>query len=339
MYQHGGQSELDFERLGIEPQPVLDFSVNVSPFGVPKPIKELWSNLFEEILHYPTADGTGVKQFYEARFGLPSDGILPGNGSIDLIYDVPRILGVRKALIPQPSFHDYSRACQSIGAEVIDGPLDQLKDCNALFIGNPNNPTGKIVPAERLLQLAEHSPEVLFFVDEAFIHFVDDSDQFTLMRPDRLRDNIVLFHSMTKIYALPGLRLGACISTPKTIAKLATHRAPWMVSRIAERVAERLIDCADYEQKLVSMIHTERERVFQVLDRHDAFHPVRGHANFLLAQWTGTDSLDDLLCHLLEQGIYVRDCRNFPGLQQNWFRIALRCPEENDILLKGLGHI
>jgi threonine-phosphate decarboxylase len=339
MHKHGGHPEYDFERLGIESRPVIDFSVNISPLGVPEPIKKIWDSLLSENEQYPSMEGDGVKRFYEQRFGLSPDCVLPGNGSIDLIYDVPRILGVKRALVSQPEFHDYARACRAIGAEVIDGQLDKLEGCNAHFIGNPNNPSGKLIPADILLQLADNFPEVLFFVDEAFIQFVKDAAPYTLMRPDRLRDNIVIFHSLTKIYALPGLRIGACISTPRTIAKLSACRAPWMVSRISERVAEALIRCSDYEQKLVPMIGTERARMFKALDEHPAFLPTPGAANYLLIQWKGSDNLDDLLKHLLERGLYVRDCRNFPTLEKNWFRLAIRLPEENILLLRAIEEL
>ncbi len=339
MHIHGGHPEFDFNRLGIEPRPVLDFSVNVSPLGVPEPVKKIWNDLLLENTQYPTTDGQGVKRFYEARFDLSPSCVLPGNGSIDLIYDVPRILGIERALIPQPAFHDYARACRTIGAEVVEGQLDKLEGCDAHFIGNPNNPTGKLVPAEILLQLAANFPEVMFFVDEAFIQFVENADPFTLMRPDRLRDNIIVFHSLTKTHALPGLRIGACISTPKTIAKLAAKRSPWMVNRIAECVAEELLECTGYERQLLTLVESERKRIFDAIEKHSSFLPVSGAANFILVHWKGSDNLDDLMRHLLEHGLYVRDCRNFPTLKDNWFRIAIRLPDENTLLIQALEEL
>lgn len=336
MHQHGGSPEKDFKRLSIEPCPVTDFSVNVSPLGVPHPIQQIWNNLLIENEYYPSMDGGGVKRFYEARFGLPPECILPGNGSIDLIYDVPRILNIKHARIPQPAFHDYARACHVIGAKEVAGSFDHLEGYDALFIGNPNNPTGTLIPAEQLLHLADRFPDTFFFIDEAFIQFVENPETFTLMHPERLRKNIVVFHSLTKTYALPGLRLGACISTPETIARLATRRAPWMVSRIAERVAEALVDCSEYEKKLFGMMHTERNRIFNAFNADPRFRPIPGTANFLLSQWTGSGNLDDLQRMLLKNGLYVRDCRNFQTLKDNWFRVAIRLPEENTRLLQAL---
>jgi threonine-phosphate decarboxylase len=336
MHQHGGTPEKDFERLGIAPRPVLDFSVNVSPLGPPDEIRRIWPELIHEMAHYPQIEGCGVKRFYSRRFGLPEETVLPGNGSIDLIYDIPKIFNLRRVLIPQPSFHDYTRACQATGAEIITGLPDRLEGCDAMFVGNPNNPTGQLIPADILLALSEQFPEILFLIDEAFIQFIDQPELFSLMRPEHLRKNIIIFHSLTKTYALPGLRIGACVSSQETIAKIAAKRAPWMVNRAAERTAETLAECGSYELRLQKLIRTERERVFFELEKHPDFKPVPGSANFLLVQWIGSDHLDDLLCRLLNQGLYVRDCRNFPTLKQNWFRIAIRLPEENDRLLKAL---
>ena len=254
-----------------------------------------------------------------------------------MIYDVPRILKIKRARVPQPAFHDYARACRVIGAEALAGPFDHLERCDALFMGNPNNPTGTLIPAEQLLHLADRFPDTLFFIDEAFIQFAESPEDFTLMHPARLRKNIVVFHSLTKTYALPGLRLGACVAPPETIARLAAQRAPWMVSRIAERVAEVLIDCTAYEQRLFGMVHAERQRLFGALERDPRFRPTPGSANFLLAQWAGSDNLDDLQRALLERGLYVRDCRNFQALEDNWFRVAIRLPDENERLINALG--
>ncbi len=337
MHQHGGSPETDFKRLGIEPQPVLDFSVNISPLGPPDAVRHRWLELFDEVEHYPQIDGDGVKQFYQKRFGLSPESIIPGNGSSDLIYDIPRILRLQRVLIPQPAFHDYTRACRAAGAEVLSGDLDRLEGCDALFIGNPNNPTGKVIPSDVLLHLAEQFPEITFLIDEAFIQFVESPERFSLMRPECLRKNIILFHSLTKTYALPGLRLGVCISHPDTCIRIASQRAPWMVSRIADRIGEMLSGCGDYEKRLFPMIEKERQRMFQTLERHPHYHPVPGAANFLLVQWTGSENLDDLLRPLLAQGLYVRDCRNFQTLENHWFRIAIRTPDDNDRLMEVLA--
>jgi len=152
----------------------------------------------------------------------------------------------------------------------------------------------------------------------------------------KIRPNMLVIHSLTKFYSLAGLRLGGVIGSERVISKLRRAKEPWSVNCIADRVAPMLLDCTDYEEETRFMVARERERVFQRLETHEGITPFPPSANFILCQWTRTGNLDDLLCHLLNNGIYVRDCRNFPGLEQNFFRIGLRTPPENDRLVSIL---
>ena len=345
---HGGNPERELKRLGLAPRQVLDFSVNVSPLGVPQEIRAIWNDLFREIERYPTVDGRGVVHYYETRFGLDPAQILPGNGSTESIYLVPRGLGLRKVVVINPSFHDYTRASLVAGAELIpvelkvaDGfaPPDMsvleeaLASSDGLFVGNPNNPTGTVFPRQLLLDLAATFPTKWLLVDEAFVQFLDQPHAISLINEQPATGNILIFHSLTKFFALPGLRLGAVVGHPDIISRLRQLKEPWSVNRIAEKVALKLIDCADYEEKLANLIRRERPRVYSRLKNIAGFQPFEPAANFLLTRWTQTDELDDFLLFMMGSGIHLRDCRNFPGLEDNFFRMAIRRPEENDRVL------
>ena len=342
---HGGDSERELKRLGLAPRQVLDFSVNVSPLGVPQEIKAIWNDLFKEIESYPTVDGRGVVHYYEKRFGLDPARILAGNGSTESIYLAPRGLGLRKVVVINPSFHDYTRASLAAGAELVplelkatDGFVppersileEALGGSDGLFVGNPNNPTGTVFPRQLLVDLAETFPRKWLLVDEAFVQFLDRPDTISLIKEQSRAGNILVFHSLTKFFALPGLRLGAVIGHPDIITRLRQLKEPWSVNRIAEKVASKLIDCADYEEKVANLVRRERPRVFARLKKISGFQPFEPAANFLLAQWTCTDELDDFLVFMMRSGIHLRDCRNFPGLEDNFFRMAIRLPQEND---------
>jgi threonine-phosphate decarboxylase len=148
--------------------------------------------------------------------------------------------------------------------------------------------------------------------------------------------NIVVVHSLTKFYSMPGLRLGALVGHPDTIRKLYDFKEPWTVNTIAENAARELAGCTAYEEALYSLIADERKRIT------DAFYPMKsmriagGAANFFLVQWCGKGSFDSLLVSLQCKGIVVRDCRNFDGLEGNYFRFSVRTTEENRILLDAL---
>lgn len=345
---HGGDPERELQRLGLAPRHVLDFSVNLSPLGVPEEIKGIWNDLSREIESYPTVDGRGVVKYYENRFGLDPAQILAGNGSTESIYLAPRALGLRKVVVINPSFHDYTRASLAAGAELVPLELEAsagfaapdisvlkkaLAGGDGLFVGNPNNPTSTVFPRELLLDLAENFSSKWLLVDEAFVQFADQPDTLSLIKVQPPPANILVFHSLTKFFALPGLRLGAVVGHPESISRLRQLKEPWSVNRIAEKVALKLIDCGDYEKELATLIRQERPRVFDRLKRIAGFEPFEPAANFLLARWTQTDELDDFLLFMLRSGIHLRDCRNFPGLEDNYFRMAIRRPEENDRVL------
>lgn len=345
---HGGDPERELKRFGIATRDVLDFSVNVSPLGVPGEIKAIWNDLFNEIESYPTVDGEGVVHYYQKRFGLDPAQVLAGNGSTEFIYLAPRALGLQKVVVINPSFHDYTRASLAAGSELIplelkaaDGfvPPDMavleetLESGDGLFVGNPNNPTGTVFPRQLLLDLAATFPTKWLLVDEAFVQFLDQPEAVSLVTEQPPPANILIFHSLTKFFALPGLRLGAVIGHPDSISRLRPLKEPWSVNRVAEKVALKLIDCPDYENQLVQLIRQERPRVFGRLQKITGFQSFQPSANFLLARWTQTTELDDFLFFMLRSGIHLRDCRNFPGLGDNFFRMAIRRPEENDRVL------
>jgi threonine-phosphate decarboxylase len=351
-HRHGGDPSSQFQRLGVPPRSVLDFSVNVNPLGLPGEVLDAWPGLAAEMGRYPSIGGDGVRRFYERRFGLSPDSILPGNGSIESIYLAPRALRFKRCVLLSPCFHDYGPAARLAGAEVRLLPLSAADDfaplsaeeieegicgADAVFMGNPNNPTGTTFGSEAILHLAEAYPDTWFLVDEAFAQFAENHEETTLMSPERLRPNVLVLHSLTKFYALPGLRLGAAIGHPATIGRLKRFKEPWTVNRVAERVAELLIGCRDYEERSRRFVHAENQRVSARLRRISGIRAFPASVNFLLAQWTVTGDLDDLLRALLAAGLCVRDCRNFPGLERNYFRFAIRAAAENDRLMDAIA--
>ncbi len=344
-HEHGGEPE---RRFVLGAQPFLDFSVNISPLSLSFP--EVSIDRFA--LHrYPSIEGRGLREFYSKRFGLDDDTVLPLNGAIEGIYLVPRALGLKRVLVPAPSFFDYERACRIAGARVSYLSLQEkeqfllpgieeisglLQGVDAFFAANPNNPTGTECPKELVLALASRFPDKWFIVDEAFIQFVDDFSGASMMSDVRAFRNIIVISSLTKFYALPGLRLGAAIAHSDVIRAMLRFKEPWTVNVIAESIAEELLHAGDFEDEVRRLIASERARIFKSLKKVPDI-AIRGYAaNFFLAQWHSGSSLDDLLAFLIEKNIYVRDCRNFPGLEDNYFRFAIRKPEENDYLLEQL---
>ena len=348
---HGGNPALEFKRLGISPRSVTDFSVNLSLLGIPESLRSAWPGMLETLDRYPTVFGDGVAACYRERFNLDSRCVLPTNGASQAIYLALGDLGGESIAILSPTFSEYERAAAAAGKRVLHVPLseadgfsnpdadaliDAMGDADGLVLCNPNNPTGTRWSAETLLLLSERKPNKLFVIDESFVQFSDNEDELSLLRMSLLRSNLVIVHSLTKLYAVPGLRIGAVVSHPRIIAKLKASIPPWSVNALAEAAAPLLAESSTYEEKLRQSVSEERGRMLEVLTSVKGIFLHDTGLNFLLAKWTKTPNLDDLLKVLLAQGIYVRDCRNFRGLEKNWFRFSVRMPQENDHLIGAL---
>lgn len=339
-HTHGGASE----------RGLLDFSVNITP--QPPPIGPVVLDT-GELVRYPAIDGAAVRRFYMERFGLEGSCVVAMNGAVEGIYLVPRALAVRKALLLLPSFFEYGRALRLAGAVVAERRLEEAdgfsapsgealgrmleeSGADALFIGNPNNPTGTLFSGEALLDVARRHRDRYFIVDEAFIQYTEGFPANSLMAHVAVHPNIVVIHSLTKFYALPGLRLGAVVAHPEVVGRVLEHKEPWTVNAAAEQVAGRLMSFGAWEEEVRAMIGSERERIRRAVMEMGGYRLAGGAANFFLARWQG-GSLDGLMERLHGCGLHVRDCRNFSGLEGEWFRFAIRTPEENGRLLRVLG--
>ncbi len=344
---HGGNAWHDFIRLGIEPKSIVDFSVNVNPLGPPSVIKKNWQKSFEDIKTYPTQNGDGVKQYYSQKFKIEKNNILPGNGSVELFYLVMQHLKLNSILLFSPSFDDYHRAARVSKTKTIEIPLSMnddfaipnvdainraLKTSDGIFLGYPNNPTGTSYTKEEILFLAKKNPQKWILLDEAFIQFVDNFIDDTFLTTHR-PSNIIVFHSLTKFYTLPGLRLGAVITDANLIKQMEQAKYLWSINKPAETIVKYLIDDSAFAGATNRLISRERKRIYKELSRTNKIKLFPTTANFFLAQWQATNNLDDLQRYLLSNGIYVRDARNFSLLADNYFRFAILNKSDNSKLI------
>ena len=351
-YRHGGNPQADMARLDVPGKKVLDFSVNLNFLGPPPAARERWKDILEAVESYPSTEGDAIGRYYGKKFGIAPGNFLAGNGSTEMIYLAPRALHFRNVVVITPSYHDYERASILAGAHVIrypvsadngfslsdiDGLIDVLENAEALWVGSPNNPTGVLFPKEFFLELAVRFPDKWFLVDEAFIQFAERWEESSLLIETERPDNLLVIHSLTKFYAIAGLRMGGVVGSEGAIVRLREAKEPWTVNGIAEKMALLLMECGDYDDRARLDHAVERKRIFRRLDALDGITSFDSNANFILCQWNKTENLDDLMRHLLKYGAYVRDCRNFPGLEENFFRVGLRTHGENDQLLSILA--
>jgi adenosylcobyric acid synthase len=330
---------------------ILDFSANINPLGPPEWFRSLISALTGDLVHYPDPDCTELIQAFAARYNVAENEILMGNGSMEHLYLLPQLLGKRRALIPVPAYVDYERAVELAGLAVERIHLQEeegfapdlaaiavaLRGDEIVFLGRPNNPTGHQIPAAALRDLASHHPQTVFISDEAFSDFAPESD--TLIASGRPA-NIVILKSLTKFYAMPGLRLGGVVADSELIRRLRDRTPPWSVNTLAQAVGAAALRDTAYAEETLRFVHDRREELFAALRTLPGLTLYPGTANFLLIR-SDRKNLDapEIARRLLTDGVAVRDCSNFTGLDSRFFRIAVRTEKENDRLIGTLRKV
>ena len=351
LFPHGGNLKQLALEAGRDPGDILDFSANINPLGMADWVRPVISRHVSDLVHYPDPDATALTEAAARRYHTRPDEILTGNGSAELINLLALTAGTPRAVIPVPSYSDYSRAARLAGMEIIDHPLDEgdgfaldpaalapLLDSPAtVFIGQPNNPTGRLCPVAALRSLTQAHPASLFIVDEAFGDFVEGFDSLTHDRPP----NVVVLLSLTKIFAIPGLRLGCAVAEAGLVRKVREHQPLWSVNTLAQAVGVAALQDAAYVARSRSLVTLERSWLTTALSQIPGLVIYPGSANFLLVKLT-TSTLDapTLARQLLAgHGIAIRVCDNFTGLDPMFFRLAVRTHDENEVLIEALRHV
>ena len=349
---HGGNLTRLAQSAGRAPEDILDFSANINPLGPPDWLRTVISGQVSSLVHYPDPDCAPLTAAVSARYGAAAGEILIGNGSTELLYLLAQVAGVRRAVIPVPSYTDYARAASLAGMDVVDVPLfaeqefrldparlTPLLDKPAVvFIGRPNNPTGHAGPALELRALAGEHPDSLFLVDEAFGDFVDGFESLTERRPS----NVAVLLSLTKIFAIPGLRLGCAVVDASLAQRVRDRQTPWSVNTLAQAVGAAALRDAGYIARSLALVHAEREKLLAGLRSIRGLIVYPGAANFLLLR---LDAAVAVNAHVLaerllkEDGIAIRECANFRGLDDRYIRVAVRTASENERLIQSLHRI
>ena len=345
--EHGGNVRKLALGAGRPPEELLDFSANINPLGPPDWFRPLISSRLSSLVHYPDPDSSSLKASISDHFGVKEEDVLVGNGSTEIIHSLPRALPIRGALIPVPSYSDYVNAIELAGKPVekiflkeeeafqldlslLDG---KISSGQLVFIGQPNNPTGRLVDPVALRVLALKHPSTFFVIDEAFFDFVEDAESLIGNRPS----NVIILRSFTKFYAIPGLRLGYAIAEPDVIRKIKKIMPLWSVNGLAQAVGEHALQDHTYALRTKALVRQQREFLVNEMQSIPGLSVFSGQANFLLVRLDRPDADAPALARqMLSSGIAVRVCDNFDGLDRRFFRIAVRSEEENLELLHSL---
>ncbi|MCK4519920.1 MAG: threonine-phosphate decarboxylase [Candidatus Omnitrophica bacterium] len=340
---------------------VIDFSANINPLGLPAAVKKVLCENFNKILHYPDPWGRNITERIAKYWQINKENILLGNGSSELIYLIISAFRPKTALIPVPSFSEYERALGSINSKIqflklkekegFSFNIGPAEKTDIFFIGNPNNPTGNLIlpslrakqsnPILRLLRPGgARNDSSKLVVDEAFMDFLPNQKDYTLIWRAVKNRKIIVLRSFTKFFALPGLRIGYIVAHKEVVNKLRQCQPPWSVNSLAQLAAELILDDKDYIKKTYKLINKEREFLFEQLTGIEGLKPYPPAANFLLVKIEKAGVTSKFLKEaLIKKGILIRDCGNFRNLNNKYIRVAVRSREENLKLLKGFKGI
>ncbi|MCL0052949.1 histidinol-phosphate transaminase [Dehalococcoidales bacterium] len=313
--------------MGLNPEEVVDFSSNANPFLPPPGVRKIFNTI--AINRYPDSETTELRQCLSEKLGVTADNILVGNGAVELI----RLIALTyfrpgsKVLILEPTFGEYEIACQIAGAEVFKQWADEsfmvsIEETVSLieqhrprgvFICNPNNPTGKYLSRQEVEMILDSCVDSLLILDEAYIAFVDQSwSSIDLIS----RSNVIIIRSLTKDYALAGLRLGYVIANKEIIDALRRVCPPWNVNVMAQKAGAIAIADVDYLERCKQKIRQAKQFLTAELCRL-GFSLISSDTNFFLMKVGDAKAFRTAL---LRHGILVRDCTSF-GLPE-YVRIA-----------------
>ena len=340
---HGGINHEELARFGIPPEAVLDFSVSCNPFGPPPGIKEALADT--SIACYPDTEASELKQLLAQKLNTSQDRLIIGSGSTELIRLIATTYFAHDdlVLIPQPTYGEYETACQLADARVLKQPvlkkpvfqpdineftnLLQKHQPKAIFLCNPNNPTGQYMSKDKLTQIMSSIQDSLVILDEAYIAFTENA-WTSLDLIDH--NNLIILRSMTKDYALAGLRLGYAIAAEPIIAILKRVRPPWNVNAPAQKAGIFALNSDSYLDECNSKIREAKDFLIKALESL-GLSPLSSQTNFFLVKVGNATAFRQTM---LKKGILVRDCTSF-GLPQ-YIRLAPRTMPECQKLIKAI---
>lgn len=352
-FEHGGTIFAVARELGLQPEDLLDFSASINPLGPPPGVRQAVIAAIGQSVHYPDSGCTELRAALADRHGLTPAQVVVANGSTELIHLLPRLerFGRKRALLVAPTFSEYSHALQLAGwrydylylspADGFSLHLPRLKETlstgyDLLYLCNPGNPTGRLYTRGEIVKLLSlcRGAGTFCVLDEAFMDFCEEETAVPFLADG---DQFIILRSMTKFYGFPGLRLGYALGPVETIAGLEWVRPPWSVANLAQAAGVAALADREHEKRTRELVSAERQRLQEGLSRIGGLTVYPGAANYLLVEITTAITATELRERLLAQRILIRDCGNFAGLSDRFFRVAVRGGRENERLLHSIA--
>jgi threonine-phosphate decarboxylase len=343
---HGGKNHSQ-----ITDPNIIDFSSNISPIGTPLSVKKSIKKNIDNIKNYPDFDSSTVISSLAKYTHLEKSNLLVGNGAIEIIYNFcfAFLSKDTKILIPIPTFQEYETAAKLNNGKIsyfktmdlsknLEEFISKIPKDGCIFICNPNNPTGKLLQKNQLLQIIKKAKKLstLVFVDECFIEMVPESNE-SIISYVKKYENLFVLRSLTKSFALPGIRIGYAAGSKQIIKVLQKIKIPWSVNSLAQDAANVALKNKSHLAKSNLIIKKELQYLTNKISKIEGYDCNKSFTNFILIK-TKKDSTN-LQKKLLGKKILIRNCKNFRGLNNHYIRIAVKSHKDNLKLIKALESI
>lgn len=330
---------------------VLDFSVNLNPLGVPETVRTFMMEQLQRLEYYPEPTSIEAREALGNKLLLKSGQVIMGNGATELIYLFARTIQAKRVLLLQPTFNEYERAFKQYGAQCTyhylqpedsfslncEMLLDEIRlnKPEVVVICNPNNPTGSYIESEKieeiLLTLNRYNGYLL--VDESFAEFENQGTAISLLEHPKL----LLIRSLTKFYAIAGIRLGYGLGHEALIEQMNDYKEPWTLNGFASHMVPYLLQDKAYQDQTQTWYFKEKAYMEEQLKTIPFLTVFPSYANFFLCRTFIPNKI--LMKELMKYDIYIRTCEDFKGLKNEFVRLALRSRPENEQLIKALKNI
>lgn len=369
---HGGNIFQFAHEQRIEPYEVVDFSANINPLGPSQRGLDALNAQLRYISHYPDATNDDVLNAIADTYGMDKHQIIVGNGAAELLYAICRLPGYTGAFVPAPGFSEYKEALEASKIPVRDIFYRPREDDNGkpyfevpylaletfaaelkgqdgriiVFLGNPNNPDGTLLDKDHIRTVASMLKDAnsLLIIDESFIDFVGNDplqdNEHSMRSLVNEFDNIIVVHSFTKFYAVPGLRIGAAFTNETLITQLQQYIPSWSVNTLAQAYTKAALNDVDYIKRTKQELNEERAFMYNALDAIEGITVYPPSANFILFQVNQEGITANYINEELKKyNMIVRNCDSYVGLTNHWVRIAIKDHDTNIKLVDKLTDI
>ncbi len=352
---HGADVLEAAEEIGLKREDVLDFSSSVNPFGPSEKTLNAVKESFGQIANYPDSCANQLRSAIARHYkGITSNNITVGNGSTELIYLFADAFMCKGdvAVVPAPSFGEYENAVRKTGEKIkyvklgnsfriVPDAFEKAmeKKAKIVYLCNPNNPTSILASSEILSEIIEKAlrRDILVFLDEDFLEFVENGDQYSLINRIKEFPNLFVLRSFTKIFGLTGLRIGYGIASEEITDILMNAKIPWNVNCLGQAAAVAALNDEDHLKKTLDLVKQEKAFLLTELAKLKKLKVYPPDANFFFIDIRKTGfTASRLRRKMLDVGVLIRDCSSFSGLDEYFIRVAVKTRKENEKMLAAL---